>query len=68
MTALLICLGGGLGAVARFLIDGSLRARWPGLGHWATAIINITGSLLLGMLFGWLTAGDLTPRWESATG
>lgn len=56
MTPLLIALGGGLGACARFLLDSlisKLRAPLP-LG---TLVINVTGSFLLGLLTGWMLAG-----------
>ncbi|GAB3130548.1 fluoride efflux transporter CrcB [Tsukamurella serpentis] len=49
MTTLLVCLGGGLGAVLRLLVDSALRAR---LSVWSTAVVNTTGSLLLGVLAG----------------
>ncbi|WP_019201819.1 CrcB family protein [Tsukamurella sp. 1534] len=49
MTTLLVCLGGGLGAVLRFLVDTGLRAR---LTVWSTAVINASGSLALGLLAG----------------
>jgi CrcB protein len=62
MTTLLICLGGGLGAVLRFLVDTGLRARFE---VWSTAVINASGSFLLGLLAGLvahhgLGAGALT--------
>ncbi|MET9325220.1 fluoride efflux transporter CrcB [Tsukamurella sp. NPDC003166] len=49
MTPLLIALGGGLGAVLRYLVDGALRRR---LVEWSTAVINTTGSFVLGILAG----------------
>ncbi len=51
MIVTLLCLGGGLGAVARFLLDSVVRAR-VGDFPWATLLINLTGSLLLGVLTG----------------
>ncbi|MDF0531775.1 CrcB family protein [Tsukamurella sp. 8F] len=68
MTALLVALGGGLGALLRFTLDGTARARWGALGHWATFGINITGSLVLGVLAGLLAHGELTQTWELALG
>lgn len=51
ITAALV-LAGGLGATARFVLDGVLRARWGGRLPWATMVINVSGALLLGVLTG----------------
>ncbi|MBM9469083.1 fluoride efflux transporter CrcB [Nakamurella leprariae] len=56
MTALAI-VAGGVGAVLRFVVDGLLRARWPGRLPWPTAVINVSGSLVLGLLTGLVAAG-----------
>lgn len=53
---LLLCVAGGFGAVARFLLDGLIRARLKTAFQWATTIINVTGSFVLGLLTG-LTLG-----------
>lgn len=47
-----VCVAGGLGALARFLADGLVRAKTPAGYPWATTLINVTGSLLLGVLTG----------------
>ena len=44
-----IALGGGLGSLARYGV-GELWAVGPGHVPWSTLMINVTGSLLLGML------------------
>ncbi|WP_396641609.1 fluoride efflux transporter FluC [Microbacterium sp.] len=54
----LIALAGGLGAASRLLLDGVIRTRVSSALPWATIIINVTGSLLLGFLAG-LAAGQL---------
>ncbi|NMD55662.1 MULTISPECIES: fluoride efflux transporter FluC [Tsukamurella] len=56
MITLLICVGGGVGAVLRYLVDGALRAR---LSFWATAAINVSGSFVLGLLAGAAAGGGL---------
>jgi CrcB protein len=43
---------GGLGATTRLVVDGAVRARWRTMLPWATVLINVTGSLLLGVLTG----------------
>ncbi|MEO5366397.1 MAG: fluoride efflux transporter CrcB [Magnetococcus sp. WYHC-3] len=56
MTAILanmaaVALGGALGAVARYLVTGWVGA-WLGRSFpWGTLTVNVTGSLLMGMLF-----------------
>lgn len=45
-----LCVAGGLGAVARFVVDGAIRTRWKTAYPWATTVINVTGSALLGFL------------------
>ncbi|WP_146361336.1 fluoride efflux transporter CrcB [Arthrobacter yangruifuii] len=55
MTPLLfsgICAAGGLGAVLRFILDGIIKARTQISYPVGTMFINVTGSLLLGLLTG----------------
>lgn len=52
MTPVLVALAGGVGAVLRFVVDGVV-ARRNGLRFpLGTVVINVTGSLLLGVLVG----------------
>lgn len=49
---LAIAVAGGLGASARLLVDGFVKARTRGAFPWGTVLINLSGSLLLGLLAG----------------
>jgi fluoride exporter len=43
---------GGLGAVARFVVDASVSARSAADFPFGTLVVNLTGALLLGVLVG----------------
>ena len=43
---------GAIGAPARYLVDGFVADRVEGAFPWGTFVINVTGSLLLGLLTG----------------
>ncbi|MGH2836024.1 MAG: fluoride efflux transporter CrcB [Solirubrobacteraceae bacterium] len=53
-----VAVGGGLGAVARFLLDGWIGSRFGRELPLGTFAINITGSVLLGLLDGLALSGD----------
>ena len=59
LTLLGVALAGGLGAVARLVLDGVVRERLRGY-PWGTLLVNLTGCLLLGLVTG-LTAAALLP-------
>lgn len=72
MNALvLVFLGGGLGAVSRHL-SGMAVMRLSGPGFpWGTMLVNIIGSLAMGLLIAWLarrSSGDADLRLLLATG
>jgi CrcB protein len=47
-----LVLGGAIGAPARYLLDGFVQDHTEGAFPWGTFVINITGSLLLGLITG----------------
>ena len=62
---LLVGLGGGLGAAARFWLADSIKARRPTGFPWGTWIVNVLGSLAIGVVTGWLVlAGPGTEPWR----
>lgn len=72
MNALaLVFIGGGLGAVSRYL-SGMAVMRLSGPGFpWGTMVVNIAGSLAMGLLIAWLarrSSGDADLRLLLATG
>jgi len=50
MTALLVIAGAALGAPLRYLVDLFVQSRHDGLMPWGTLAVNVSGSLLLGVV------------------
>ena len=57
MIPLGVAAAGGLGAAARFMLDGALTVRLPRTLPTATLAINVLGSFLLGAVTGWAAGG-----------
>lgn len=71
MTPLLflaIAVAGGVGAVCRFVLDGLLTSLSEADFPWPTVLINITGSLLLGLITGFAVSGLLPEAWRLVLG
>lgn len=58
LELLLVAVGGGAGAALRFVLDGLVKARMTRFPL-GTLVINVTGSLVLGLLTGLGQAGTL---------
>jgi CrcB protein len=50
-----IGIGGGIGAICRYLVGRELTERVGGVVPWGTFAVNVTGALLIGVLFALLT-------------
>lgn len=68
LLVLAVAVAGGLGAVARLVLDGVtrnlVRVNFP-LG---TTVINVTGSFLLGLVTGLALANGLPAEWRAVLG
>jgi CrcB protein len=49
---LLVCLGAGIGAPARYLTDRFVQSRHDSVLPWGTVAVNVVGSWVLGLLLG----------------
>lgn len=63
-----VSLAGGLGAVLRFVVDGALSARRPAAFPYAVLLVNVSGSLLLGLVTGAALLGPAAPSWAVVLG
>jgi len=52
VTWLYVCLGAAVGAPARYLTDRAIQTRHDSVFPWGTFAVNVTGSLILGILIG----------------
>jgi CrcB protein len=62
---LLVVIGGGTGALARYVAASAIMARFGGRFPMGTFVINVTGSFLIGFLMTMLTERfNLDPNWR----
>lgn len=68
LVFLLLALAGGLGAAARLVLDGIIRSRIGVTFPVGTALINVTGSLLLGLVAGLALGQVISEEWRLILG
>ena len=65
MRYLLVAIGGGSGALARYVAASAIMTRFGGKFPLGTLVINVTGSFLIGFLMTVLTERfKLDPMWR----
>jgi CrcB protein len=63
-----VCLGAAVGAPGRYVVDRAVQVRHDSVMPWGTVLVNLTGSLLLGVLVGLATTRDLPEAVSLALG
>jgi CrcB protein len=58
VVALLVVVGGALGAPTRWWVDLTIQRRWAPVFPWGTLVVNVVGSALL---------GAFAARWSSTS-
>jgi len=61
---LAVAVAGALGATTRYLVDHLVSARLQGLLPWGTFLINVSGSLLAGVIVSLAAGQVITPAWS----
>jgi CrcB protein len=56
-----VAVGGAAGAISRYLVDGWIASRAAGAFPWGTFVVNVSGSLVLGLLFALAIERDVLP-------
>ena len=62
MTVALVLVGGAVGAPLRYLVDLAVQSRHDSVFPWGTFLVNVVGSLVLGVLAG-VAATTTAPEW-----
>ena len=70
MLALSVGVAGGIGSIARYLIDGTVQDRTSGILPFGTLTVNVIGSFVMGFLVGLVLFHDIAdlPRTVLGTG
>ncbi|GIT78347.1 hypothetical protein LLS1_00160 [Leifsonia sp. LS1] len=68
VLVLAVAVAGGLGAVARLVLDGVTRSLVRVNFPLGTTVINVTGSFLLGLVTGLALANGLPAEWRAILG
>ncbi|GGV80951.1 putative fluoride ion transporter CrcB 2 [Streptomyces gelaticus] len=68
MNWLLVIVGAAVGAPLRYLTDRAVQSRHDSVFPWGTFTINVSGSLVLGLLTGAVAAGAASSQLQLLVG
>jgi CrcB protein len=70
VTPVWVALTGAAGAITRYLVDRAVQRVRDGQWPWGTLVVNVSGCLLLGLIWGWVNhhPADTTFRTIAGTG
>ncbi|KDN87675.1 fluoride efflux transporter CrcB [Kitasatospora cheerisanensis] len=68
MNWLLVIVGAAVGAPLRYLTDRAVQARHDTVFPWGTFAVNVSGSLVLGLLTGAVAAGAASSQLQLLVG
>jgi CrcB protein len=63
-----VAIAGAIGAPARYVLERVIRARWPADWPWGTFVVNVSGSLALGVVVGFVLAQGVDPDVRTVVG
>jgi CrcB protein len=64
----LVMLAGAVGAVTRFVVDSEVKRRRSAAFPWGTVLINVSGSLLIGIVAGAVIFHSQAGEWQTIVG
>lgn len=68
MTLLIVFVGAGLGGIARYAFGGWVQGLAGPAFPWGTLCVNITGALLIGLLYRFMEGVAIRPEWRLFAG
>ncbi len=68
MVWLVVLVGGGIGALARYWLGGWVQNAAGADFPWGTLAINVSGSLLLALIYALLEGSRARPEWRAFLG
>ncbi len=68
VVAVLVAGAGALGAPSRYALEWWIHTRWPTVTPVGTLVVNVSGSLALGVVVGLLLAHGLDPDARTVVG